>query len=155
VAPIAESQTSIYFSCIRYRVGTFRIFDEWSWPSVTVILTTRADKDVSNPRRGRKFKVAWRPANARTAVSYFKITKKAAKQTIPLSYRLGIVDVPSRSERTEIVRGEWEEMSTGWRKDLIYRSWRADAARKCPSSLSHRRRIYRNELILPESWCCE
>jgi len=56
-------------------------------PSVTVILTARADKDVSNPRRGRKFKVAWRVASARTAVPYFRITKKAAKQTILLLHR--------------------------------------------------------------------
>lgn len=74
-------------SYIRSQRARFEFSTSGSWPSVTVILMAHADKDVSNPPRGRKFKVAWRAANARTAVPYFKITKKAAKQTIPLRHR--------------------------------------------------------------------
>lgn len=102
---------------------------------------------------GRKFKVAWRAANARTAVPYFKITKKAAKQTIPLRHRhsrsrtiptlppyrpLG----PERKDK-ESVRGSKERFNLSEHEE--------QTRLKVPVLFnSHRRRIYRNELILPE-----
>lgn len=94
--------------------------------------------------RGWKFKVAWRTANVRTAVPYFKITKKAAKQTIPFFHRYPRCHTIPFS----LQEGTKTECR---RKDLIYRNRRADAAESASVLLnSHSHRIYRNELVLPE-----
>lgn len=77
-------------------VCTSRIFDEWvlALPLRWSLWHTPTKMFPILGEEGRKLKVAWRAANARTAVPYFKITKKAAKQTIPLRHR----HPPSRTD---------------------------------------------------------
>lgn len=131
--------------------GTSRAFDTGAHvsnfrrvvlPSVTVILTTRADKDVSNPRReeGSLKSLGERPIPVLLhPISRLPRKQPSKRYLFPIG-TLGTVRPPSSREGTKTE-------CTARRKDLIYWNRREQTRLKVPVLFnSHRRRIYRNEL---------